>query len=165
MHDLVALDIASSGMAAQRIRMSVLASNLANAQSTRNVDGSGPYKRQMVVFESGTLPQFKEALAAEKATAQPGARSDYLVEQQMKDVAVSEIRSDPSVRRVYEPSHPRCRCSRLCHLSRHKRHGRNDGYAFRNAQLRGQSGCIEKHERYGLAPDRPAQGIEFKQSK
>lgn len=106
MHDLVALDIASSGMAAQRIRMSVLASNLANAQSTRNVDGSGPYKRQMVVFESGTLPQFKEALAAEKATAQPGARSDYLVEQQMKDVAVSEIRSDPSVRRVYEPSHP-----------------------------------------------------------
>ncbi len=42
-------DIASSGMYAQRIRMNVIASNLANANTTRTPEG-GPYRRKDVVF-------------------------------------------------------------------------------------------------------------------
>src|SRR5690606_22335423 len=47
-----AMDISSSGLAAQRLRMNVLSANLANAQSTRGEDGVGPYKRRDVVFSA-----------------------------------------------------------------------------------------------------------------
>jgi flagellar basal-body rod protein FlgC len=46
-----AIDIAGSGLAAERVRMDVTAENLANAQSTKTPAG-GPYKRQEVVSES-----------------------------------------------------------------------------------------------------------------
>ncbi|MGB9667531.1 MAG: flagellar basal body rod protein FlgC, partial [Thermosulfidibacteraceae bacterium] len=42
-------DIASSGMYAQRVRMNVIASNIANANTTRTAEG-GPYKKKDVVF-------------------------------------------------------------------------------------------------------------------
>ncbi len=41
--------ISASGLEAQRIRMNIIASNLANAQSTHTPDG-GPYRRKDVVF-------------------------------------------------------------------------------------------------------------------
>jgi len=44
-----ALDISASGLSAERMRMSVIASNIANAQVTETPDG-GPYKRQQVEF-------------------------------------------------------------------------------------------------------------------
>ena len=44
-------DISASGMAAERMRMEVVANNLANAHSTRSQDG-GPYRRREVVFQS-----------------------------------------------------------------------------------------------------------------
>ncbi len=40
----------SSGMAAERVRMDVIAKNVANAQTTRTPEG-GAYRRQQVVFE------------------------------------------------------------------------------------------------------------------
>jgi flagellar basal-body rod protein FlgC len=40
----------SSGLAAERIRMDVIAKNLANAQTTHTPEG-GPYRRQTVWFE------------------------------------------------------------------------------------------------------------------
>jgi len=43
-------DISASGMAAERMRMNVIANNLACAEVTRTPEG-GPYKRQVVVFE------------------------------------------------------------------------------------------------------------------
>lgn len=43
--------ILSSGMSAQRTRLDVVSSNLANANTTRTPEG-GPYKRQIPVFES-----------------------------------------------------------------------------------------------------------------
>jgi flagellar basal-body rod protein FlgC len=43
-------DISASGMTAERVRMNVIAQNIANAQSTRTEEG-GPYKRRVVVFE------------------------------------------------------------------------------------------------------------------
>lgn len=46
-----AMDISVSAMQAQRKRMDIVTSNLANAESTRSPNG-GPYQRQQVVFES-----------------------------------------------------------------------------------------------------------------
>ena len=46
-----AMNISSGGLAAQRMRMNVLSSNLANANTTRTPEG-GPYKRQDVVFSA-----------------------------------------------------------------------------------------------------------------
>ena len=45
------MNIASTGMGAQRIRITSISSNLANAQTTKTADG-GPYKRQDVVFQT-----------------------------------------------------------------------------------------------------------------
>lgn len=41
--------ISGSGMAAERLRMEVIANNVANANTTRSADG-GPFRRQDVVF-------------------------------------------------------------------------------------------------------------------
>ena len=43
------LDIAASGLSAERLRMEVVANNIANANSTRTAQG-GPYRRQEVLF-------------------------------------------------------------------------------------------------------------------
>jgi len=46
-----AFAISASGLRAQRLRMDVIAANLANAQSTRTPEG-GPYRRRDVVLEA-----------------------------------------------------------------------------------------------------------------
>lgn len=48
------LDISTSGLVAQRVRMDTIAGNIANAQATRRTDGEpGPYKRRMALFATG----------------------------------------------------------------------------------------------------------------
>ena len=47
-----ALDTSASGLSAQRIRMNVISSNLANIHTTRTPEG-GPYQRKDVVFAAG----------------------------------------------------------------------------------------------------------------
>jgi flagellar basal-body rod protein FlgC len=89
-----AMEITSSGLGAQRVRMNALASNLANARTTRTANG-GPYQRQDPVFRAVPL-----AARFEAHTKDVHARSAYLVE-------VPQIRTDNSPgQRVYEPSHP-----------------------------------------------------------
>lgn len=48
---LVAGNISSSGMTAERLRMEVIANNIANATATRSA-GGGPFRRQEVIFET-----------------------------------------------------------------------------------------------------------------
>lgn len=51
-------DIASSGLAAQRLRVQLIASNVANAETTRTPEG-GPFRKKDAIFEVanlGTLP-------------------------------------------------------------------------------------------------------------
>jgi flagellar basal-body rod protein FlgC len=45
------MDVSSSALRAERVRAEVVASNMANAETTRTVDG-GPYKRHHVVFSA-----------------------------------------------------------------------------------------------------------------
>ena len=44
------LNIAASGLSAQRLRLDVISNNIANANSTRNARGDGPYRRDRVVM-------------------------------------------------------------------------------------------------------------------
>ncbi len=67
-----AFDVSASGLSAQRARLNVISSNIANAQTTRTSEG-GPYRRQVVTLSSsgpGSGPQlFEQLLAAKKAMA------------------------------------------------------------------------------------------------
>jgi len=83
-----ALDASGSALSAERLRMDVTAENLANAQSTRGADGSGPYKRKDVVLEQAGS-SFADSLQAAR-----GVRVAGIVED-----------STPP-RRVYDPGHP-----------------------------------------------------------
>jgi flagellar basal-body rod protein FlgC len=44
------MNISATGLTAQRLRMDVIAENIANVNTTRTADG-GPYQRKTVVFE------------------------------------------------------------------------------------------------------------------
>ncbi len=88
------MKISSSGLAAQRVRMNVLSSNLANAQTTKTAEG-GPYKRQDVVFSAAPAEAPFEKFLDEDFGTQL---------RQVKVVGVHEDTKEP--RMVYDPSHP-----------------------------------------------------------
>jgi flagellar basal-body rod protein FlgC len=54
MNSFIALDISASALEAQRQRMNVIASNMANVNSTRTEEG-GPYRRRDVVFSQAMV--------------------------------------------------------------------------------------------------------------
>lgn len=89
------LDVNASALIAERERAEVVASNLANAETT-STSGGGPYKRQLVVF--GTAPPGGDKFA--QAMSRFG-------EPHVRGVRVEKVVQDnsPAVRR-YEPGHP-----------------------------------------------------------
>lgn len=89
-----AMEITASGLYAQRTRMNTIASNLANARTTRTEEG-GPYRRQDPVFRAVPANEAFSSLRDD-----PAARSAFLVE-------VPEIRADErDPQRIYDPGHP-----------------------------------------------------------
>ena len=93
---LDSLNISGSGLTAQKLRMQVVAQNLANANTTRT-EGGGPYRRKLVVLSERSGPNgFSAALNASigekaslggvKASAIIGDADDFKLE--------------------YDPSHP-----------------------------------------------------------
>ncbi len=92
---LSALRISGSGLSAQRTRVNVAASNLANAESTRGPDGQ-PYHRRDPVLSA---VNFESAMNG--ASAQPGESSEA------QGVAVTGVVEDQTPgKRVYLPGHP-----------------------------------------------------------
>jgi len=86
------LGISATGLSAERIRMDVIAENLANAQTTQGA-GGGPYQRKEVVLrERGG---FGAALASAGASGPQGG---------VEVAAVVADKSPP--RRVYDPGNP-----------------------------------------------------------
>ncbi len=87
--------ISSSGMAAQRMRMNTISSNIANINTTRTPEG-GAYRRKDVVFES--MPEvrdFGEILGVNSPRAE------------MQRVQVTDVISDRKAPMLkYEPDHP-----------------------------------------------------------
>ena len=89
MNFLLSLDISVSGLYAQRKRMDVIASNLANIETTRSRKG-GPYRRKMVVMSTRPAQDFNKVLAS-----------------QAEGVKIDDIVEDKSpFRKVYNPGHP-----------------------------------------------------------
>ena len=95
---LSGLDISASALTAQRLRMDVVASNIANADVTRGrlVDGKWvPYQRKMVVMESKQMSPFEQKL------------NNAINSQSELGVKVTKIIGDQtSFKRVYYPTHP-----------------------------------------------------------
>jgi len=88
-----AIDIAASGMSAQRIRMNVISSNLANVRTTRTPEG-GPYKRKDVIFSAQPLSSFDAEFKG------------FLTEPLYKVDTINIIEDTSEPRYEYDPSHP-----------------------------------------------------------
>ncbi|MDI3327171.1 MAG: flagellar basal body rod protein FlgC [Alicyclobacillaceae bacterium] len=89
--------ISGSGLSAQRLRMDVIANNIANADTTRRSDGlPGPYRRRMVVFE----PDSGEAGFGSLFRSMLGGNG-------AQGVRVAGIVEDPGPLQLkYDPDHP-----------------------------------------------------------
>jgi len=82
--------LCSSGLAAQRRKMDIIATNLANADTTRTAEG-GPYKRQVIVLGSEPVEE---------------SFGDSYTEA-LKRVTVSGVARDETAgKKVYDPGHP-----------------------------------------------------------
>lgn len=89
---LTALKISGSGLKAERARLNVTAMNLANANTTRTMEG-GPYKAKSVVFGSRPVENFRDTLNSTEA--------------RLRKVEVVEVvEDDKPFKEVYDPSHP-----------------------------------------------------------
>ena len=91
------INIAATGMAAERLRTDVISDNIANASTTRTQDG-GPFKKSTVVMRpvSDANPQWRTPFTPSSLDNGPG-----------KGVKVLEITKDTSEGRlVYDPTHP-----------------------------------------------------------
>jgi flagellar basal-body rod protein FlgC len=86
-----ALEVSASGLSAERIRMNTIASNLANARTTRTEAG-GAYKRVDPLFEAAPLDSFQAVMDSEAGVSK--VRVAQLVEDQRPGMM------------VYEPAHP-----------------------------------------------------------
>ncbi|MEK3734564.1 MULTISPECIES: flagellar basal body rod protein FlgC [Paenibacillus] len=90
--------ISASALTAQRLRMDVISSNIANAETTRAriVNGEAvPYRRKTVVLEPGQA-SFEQMLRAEMSGGQA-----------FQGVKVGKVQEDQSpLKLVYNPNHP-----------------------------------------------------------
>ena len=85
-----AITASATALDAQRARIEVAVSNIANAESTRGPDGQ-PYRRRDVVLRAEPIEPFSDSLGRAEAIG----------------VTVNDIVEDQSpFRRRYEPAHP-----------------------------------------------------------
>ncbi len=90
MNFLKSLETSASGLYAQRKRMDIIASNLANIETTRTEKG-GPYRRKMVVMGTKEIDQ----------------DFDKIFNSSVKGVQIEDIVEDQApFKQVYNPSHP-----------------------------------------------------------
>ena len=87
---ITTLNTSASGLFAQRKRMDIIASNLANIETTRTETGE-PYRRKMVVMSpKPPYDSFRQAF-----------------DMQIEGVQIEEVVEDPApFKKIYNPSHP-----------------------------------------------------------
>lgn len=109
------MEISASGLSAERLRMDVIANNLANANSTRATRGADgrwqPYRRQSVLFAARDAEPFaallRQATAAGTAPAASAGTAFTAPEPAGRGVNVVGIVQDPRPFKLrYEPGHP-----------------------------------------------------------
>lgn len=89
------MDVAASGLTAQRLRLDIISENIANADTTRTEEG-GPYKRKGVIFEEmNSGKRFSDVLTSKaNGGVIGGVRVANIVEDQTQGTL------------VYDPTHP-----------------------------------------------------------
>lgn len=90
-------DISASALTAQRLRMDVISSNIANAETTRGSFVNGefqPYKRKMVVMEPMKQGSFASMLQDEMGGKNQGVKVAGIIEDKTPE------------KLVYNPAHP-----------------------------------------------------------
>jgi flagellar basal-body rod protein FlgC len=86
--------VIASGMKAQRVRMNVIASNLANAHTTGGVSGATYRRRDVVFTEARPEAGFSTVLDSATKSGLEGVRVSAIVEDKRP------------LKTVYEPGHP-----------------------------------------------------------
>lgn len=90
------INISSTGLTAQRLRMDVISDNIANVQTTRTTDG-GPFRRKRIILR----PRNDQLEFRTRFLPQALGRG------RMEGVRVIKIEEDMSpLRMVYDPTHP-----------------------------------------------------------
>lgn len=89
---LTAMNISGSGLKAERARLNVASMNLANANTTRTIEG-GPYKAKSVVFGARPVTSFRQTM-------------DSVSDKLRKVEVVEVVEDDKEFKAVYDPSHP-----------------------------------------------------------
>lgn len=117
-------DISGYGLSAQRFRMNVISSNIANANTTRTAEG-GPYRRREVIFKAKDFDQlannYKSKDFDELLNEQINKNNNFLkyenplddpsspknAKPAIQSVVVDKVvRDDKDFRMKYDPSHP-----------------------------------------------------------
>lgn len=92
-----AINVSATGLTAQRLRMDVIAKNIANASTTRTENGL-PYRRQVVIFEENCKNKaFSQFLSEE-------SRRLFLKDGGVKVKGIVDDKSP--FKRIYDPGHP-----------------------------------------------------------
>ena len=108
---LGSINVSASGMRAERLRMEVVANNIANASATRTPEG-GPFRRKEVIFAT-MLAEQDQLHVHDRIHDQLQARlkrspmSPTAYSEQLGGVSVLGIVDDATeMPRVYNPGHP-----------------------------------------------------------
>lgn len=105
-------DISGYGLSAQRFRMNVISSNIANANTTRTAEG-GPYRRREVIFKATDFDKLlneqinknNNFLKYENPLNDPSSPEE--AKPAIQSVIVDKVvRDDKDFRMKYDPSHP-----------------------------------------------------------
>ncbi len=89
------VNVSASGLTAQRLRMDLIADNIANVNTTRTEDGI-PYRRKLAIFRERNS-SFSNAMASQMSGNQSAGEG----------VEVAGIREDTKpFKTVYRPNHP-----------------------------------------------------------
>lgn len=88
------IDIAAGGMVAERTRLNVISTNLANANTTRTENG-GPYRRKTAIFQATPAEELFEGHLQEA------------LDRKLQGVEVTDIVPvEGPFKRVFDPTHP-----------------------------------------------------------
>ena len=107
-----ALNISASGLSAQRKKLDAIASNIANANTTRTPEGT-PYQKKIAVFEAQQIPAFEKVLRESRTKLEITDRRHFPFKKVVRvfsndtEGVRAEIQNEPTeYRRVYDPEHP-----------------------------------------------------------
>lgn len=104
-------DISGYGLSAQRFRINIISSNIANANTTRTAEG-GPYRRRSVIFKATDFSEIlnrkikddSNMLEYENPLNDPSSPKD--ADPSIMSVVVHKVvRDDKEFRLKYEPNH------------------------------------------------------------